>query len=169
MCREIIAITVLAAMLTGCVKGGTAEISETETVTTSVTSDTAIYCDESVFSDTEKTADETSEAEETQNPTVISADEIYSVYPRRIIYPEKTETNIIAEKAEINEELKKDGCTVFEFTAVYPVFSGGDAAKDIYPYLNEAGKSLFEGYSSAKSEPVNIIEKNGKKYFDTKS
>ena len=356
MCRKIIAIAVLAAMLTGCVKGGTAEISETETVTTSVTSDTAIYCDESVFSDTEKTADETSEAEETQSPTVISADEIYSVYPRRIIYPEKTETNIIAEKAEINEELKKDGCTVFEFTAVYPVFSGGDAAvmqkindgvkayidsvyeeingrveefdlekdgdmiippwhfsmticalgkwrdgvdldydingnilsvdfytedhpplaahgavipaslvfdlrtgeqinfneifedkkavineinmaayqyfenrwlrggvegyesgfeefsgiseyydfdleitvrngclsyctvpyefggsfadgmklmevaaEDIYPYLNEAGKSLFEGYSSAKSEPVNIIEKNGKKYFDTKS
>lgn len=40
------------------------------------------------------------------------------------------------------------------------------AAEDIYPYLNEKGRSLFEGYASAKSEPVNMIEEKGEKYFD---
>lgn len=43
------------------------------------------------------------------------------------------------------------------------------AVEDIYPYLNDAGRSLFEGFASAKSEPVNIIEKNGEKYFDIRN
>ena len=40
-------------------------------------------------------------------------------------------------------------------------------AEDFIPYLNEKGKSLFEGYVSATSVPANVIEYRGRKYFDT--
>ena len=36
-------------------------------------------------------------------------------------------------------------------------------------YLNENGRSLFEGYVSAESEPLNIIEYRGGKHFSTES
>lgn len=39
-------------------------------------------------------------------------------------------------------------------------------AKEIVPYLNEKGKSLFEGYVSADSEPPKVIEYKGKRWFD---
>ena len=67
----------------------------------------------------------------------------------------------------------KDGCLSY---CTSPYEFGGSfadgmqfmdvAMEDIYPYLNEAGKSLFEGYTSAKSEPANIVEEYGEKYFD---
>lgn len=148
MYRKIIAITVLAAMLAGCAKGGAegstvtsaevtaAEISKTETVTTTVTSDTVIYCNESVFEENGAAA------EKMKSPTVVPADEVYSVYPKRIQYPEKTETNITAEKAEINEEFKKDGQVVFEFSAVYPVFVGGDGA--VIRKINDGVKAYID-------------------------
>lgn len=40
---------------------------------------------------------------------------------------------------------------------------------NVAPYLTEEGRKLFEGFASAKSEPVNIIEKNGEKYFDIRN
>lgn len=75
---------------------------------------------------------------------VTPANELYNVYPKRIIYPEKTATEITAEKAEIKEKFQKDGYTVDEFRAVYPVFSGGDKAvmqkinDSIRAYIDEA-------------------------------
>lgn len=72
----------------------------------------------------------------------VPADEVYNVYPKRILYPEKTETNITAEKAEINEEFKKDGQVVFEFSAVYPVFGGGDGA--VIQKINDGVKAYID-------------------------
>ena len=40
---------------------------------------------------------------------------------------------------------------------------------DILPYLNEDGKALFEGFQSAESEPVKVIEFRGERYFSTNS
>lgn len=40
-------------------------------------------------------------------------------------------------------------------------------AKDIFPYLNDYGKGLFDGFMAAESMPARIIEYEGEKYFDT--
>lgn len=40
---------------------------------------------------------------------------------------------------------------------------------DVLQYFTEEGRKLFEGFASAKSEPVNIIEENGEKYFDIRN
>ncbi|MDE6710115.1 MAG: DUF4163 domain-containing protein [Oscillospiraceae bacterium] len=80
---------------------------------------------------------------------VTPANELYNVYPKRITYPEKTKTNITAEKAEIKEEFKKDGYTVDEFRAVYPVFSGGDKA--VMQKINDSVKAYIdEVYEKSK-------------------
>ena len=110
-----------------------AEAESTSAVTTSVTSETAIFCDEEIFEET---------SDEVKDDNVISADELYDVYPKRIMYPEKTETNITAEKAEIKEEFKKDGYTIFEFKAVYPVFSGGD--ENVMQKINDGVKAYID-------------------------
>ncbi|MDE6595442.1 MAG: DUF4163 domain-containing protein, partial [Oscillospiraceae bacterium] len=73
---------------------------------------------------------------------VTPANELYNVYPKRITYPEKTATEITAEKAEIKEEFKKDGYTIFEFKAEYPVFSGGDKA--VMRKINDGVKAYID-------------------------
>lgn len=66
-----------------------------------------------------------------------------------------------------------DGCVGFYLSAYqYGSFADGVRRVDIpvnevFPYLNEKGRSLFEGYVSAESVPANVIEYKGKKYFDT--
>ncbi|MDE5860504.1 MAG: hypothetical protein K2H23_09025, partial [Oscillospiraceae bacterium] len=89
---------------------------------------------------------------------------------------EKLSGKLNADNFDSESITVKDGCLSY---CTVPYEFGGSfadgmqfmdvAMEDIYPYLNETGKSLFEGYTSAKSEPVNIIEKNGEKYFDTEN
>ena len=66
-----------------------------------------------------------------------------------------------------------DGCVGF-YLAPYQYGSYADGirrvdipASEVIPYLNDKGKSLFEGYASAVSTPANVIEYKGGKYFDT--
>ena len=80
---------------------------------------------------------------------VTPANELYNVYPKRITYPEKTATEITAEKAEIKEKFQKDGYTVDEFRAVYPVFSGGDKA--VMQKINDSIRAYIdEAYEKSK-------------------
>ena len=66
-----------------------------------------------------------------------------------------------------------DGCVSFYlWRADYGEFAIGVEradipAKEIVPYLNEKGKSLFDGYVSAETEPSKVIEYKGKRWFDT--
>lgn len=65
-----------------------------------------------------------------------------------------------------------DGCVCFYLRrADYGDFAIGIErvdipAKEIVPYLNEKGKSLFEGYISAETTAPNVIEYKGKRWFD---
>lgn len=66
-----------------------------------------------------------------------------------------------------------NGCVGF-YLAAYEYGSFADGirrvdvpANDVLPYLNDKGRSLFEGYLSAESVPANVIEYKGEKYFDT--
>ncbi|MDE5860003.1 MAG: DUF4163 domain-containing protein, partial [Oscillospiraceae bacterium] len=121
-----------------------AEAESSTAVTTSVTSETVIFCDKEVFEETSAEIEA-----KTKGIKVTPADEVYNVYPKRITYPEKTETNITAEKAEIKEEFKKDGYTVDEFRAVYPVFSGGDEA--VMQKINDSIRAYIdEVYEKSK-------------------
>ncbi|MCH5193206.1 MAG: hypothetical protein J1F11_04540 [Oscillospiraceae bacterium] len=66
-----------------------------------------------------------------------------------------------------------DGCVGF-YLAAYEYGSFADGIRrvdipvnEIFPCLNEKGRSLFEGYVSAGSVPANVIEYKGGRYFDT--
>lgn len=66
-----------------------------------------------------------------------------------------------------------DGCVGF-YLSPYQYGSYADGirrvdipASEIIPYLNDKGKSLFDGYVSAESIPANVIEYKDGKYFDT--
>lgn len=65
-----------------------------------------------------------------------------------------------------------DGCIGF-FLAPYENGSFADGvrfwrlpASEFIPYMNEKGKSLFEGYASAETTAPNVIEYKGKRWFD---
>lgn len=65
-----------------------------------------------------------------------------------------------------------DGCIGF-LLAPYESGSFADGvrfwhlpASEFIPYMNDKGKSLFEGYVSADSEPAKVIEYKGKRWFD---
>ena len=66
-----------------------------------------------------------------------------------------------------------DGCVSFYlWRADYGDFAIGIEradipVKEIVPYLNEKGKLLFDGYTSAETEPSKVIEYKGKRWFDT--
>lgn len=127
--KKFIAIAVLAAMLAGCSQNDTAE-EITSTASAEITESTTTMSEATTtVSVASETTEKVTESEETESPKVIPADEIYDVYPMRIIYPEKTETNItVVEEKEINEEFKNGEFVVDKFSAVYPVFGGGDEA-----------------------------------------
>ena len=66
----------------------------------------------------------------------------------------------------------KDGCLGY-YLEPYEHGSFADGIRciqvplnEIYPYLNETGRSFFEGCVSAESEPANVIEYRGNKYID---
>ncbi|MCM1328604.1 MAG: hypothetical protein NC253_04110 [Ruminococcus sp.] len=65
-----------------------------------------------------------------------------------------------------------DGCIGF-FFAPYENGSFADGvrfwrlpASEFIPYMNEAGKSLFEGYVSAETRAPNVVEYKGRRWFD---
>ena len=65
-----------------------------------------------------------------------------------------------------------DGCIGF-LLAPYESGSFADGvrfwhlpASEFVPYMNEKGKSLFEGYISAETTAPNVIEYKGKRWFD---
>lgn len=70
----------------------------------------------------------------------------------------------------------RDGC-IGVYYAYYDFGFGGNSDDESYfagipmseaeQYLTDEGKELFEAYSSARTEPVNVIEYKGKRYFDT--
>lgn len=148
--KKFIAIAVLAAMLAGCSQNDMAEeitaaasAEITESMTTASDATTTV----SVTSETVKKA---AEAEESQSPAVVPADEVYDVYPMRIIYPEKVGTNITAETEDINEGFEKGGKTVVAFSAEYPVFSGRDEA--VMKKINDSIKEYIDGIYSEEKE-----------------
>ena len=66
----------------------------------------------------------------------------------------------------------KDGCLGY-YLEPYEYGSFADGIRciqvplnEISPYLNETGRSFFEGCTSAESEPANVIEYRGSKYID---
>lgn len=70
----------------------------------------------------------------------------------------------------------RDGC-IGVYYAYYDFGFGGNRDDESYfagipmseaeQYLTDEGKEIFEAYSSAKTEPVNVIEYKGKRYFDS--
>lgn len=66
-----------------------------------------------------------------------------------------------------------NGCAAF-YLAPYEYGSYADGvrrvdvpASEVIPFLNEKGRSLFEGYVSGSIVPANVISYNDEKYFDT--
>lgn len=70
----------------------------------------------------------------------------------------------------------RDGC-IGVYYAYYDFGFGGNSDDESYfagipmseaeRHLTDEGKELFEAYSSARTEPVNVIEYKGKRYFDS--
>ncbi|MDE6710114.1 MAG: DUF4163 domain-containing protein, partial [Oscillospiraceae bacterium] len=166
MSRKIIAaVLALSALTLGGCSQSPAEATEQVSVTEADLSEiTAASVSESVTEEsTTKAVEETSSKtaeEEVFEIKVTSADEVYEVYPKRIIYPEKSETNITAKKAEIIESFEKDGAAVNVFSAVYPVFSGGDeaAVRKINEYIKNY---VDEIYNELKQEAENYVFEDG--------
>ena len=135
MSRKIIAaVLALSALTLGGCSRDPVEANEQVSVTEASISEIApavvseSITEESAAKEVEKAPAETEAEKEVYEIKVTPADEVYEVYPKRIIYPEKTETEITAEKAAITEGFEKNGKTIVAFSAVYPVFSGGDEA-----------------------------------------
>lgn len=155
------AIALSAVLLTGCTNNSeenfaaetfsetdTILVTEISSVTTSVTSETVIFCEESDFEEMSAKVTET-EMVTDKGIKITPANELYSVYPKRIIYPEQQPTNITAERAEIKEQFEKDGYAVDEFSAVFPVFSGGDEA--VMKKINDGIRAYIdEAYEKSK-------------------
>lgn len=152
MKRKIIAFAAAAVLLTGCTAGKSAESTETSAeVAAAVTESTTEVLE--VAATTVSAASETTtaaETEEIESPTVVPADEVYDVYPKRIIYTEKRSTDITAENVSINEGFEKSGKTVVAFSAEYPVFSGGDEA--VIKKINDGIKAYIDGIYNEEKE-----------------
>lgn len=69
----------------------------------------------------------------------------------------------------------RDGCLGVYYTLYDFGFGGGDEESffagipfsEAEKFLTDEGGGIFTAYSSAKTEPVNVIEYKGKRYFDT--
>lgn len=96
----------------------------------------------------------TSDTAEKEEIKVTPADEVYDVYPMKIIYPEKTDTDITAEKAEINKDFKNGEFIVYKFSAAYPVFSGGDEAvmRKINGYIKKYVDEIYSDLEKATAK-----------------
>ncbi|MDE6710145.1 MAG: hypothetical protein K2J76_06630, partial [Oscillospiraceae bacterium] len=46
-------------------------------------------------------------------------------------------------------------------------FFAGIPFSEAEKFLTDEGREIFASYSSAKTEPVNVIEYKGKRYFET--
>lgn len=69
----------------------------------------------------------------------------------------------------------RDGCLGVYYTLYDFGFGGGDEESyfagipfsEAEKFLTDEGREIFASYSSAKTEPVNVIEYKGKRYFET--
>lgn len=93
-----------------------------------------------------------------------SADEMQDIFSFRL-----REDDVLFKDDRI---IAMDGCIGF---ILEPSESGSYAdgvrfwrfpASEFIPYMNDKGKELFEGYVSAETEPPNVVEYKGKRYFD---
>ncbi len=172
------AIALSAVLLTGCnnnseenfsaemfSEADTILVTEISSVTTSVTSETVIFCEESDFEETSAEVTET-EIFTDKGIKITPANELYSVYPKRIIYPEQQPTNIKAETTVITEDFEKDGKTVVAFSAEYPVFSGGDEA--VMKKINDGIRTYIDNIYAEEKESAEGYElpevKDGEMY-----
>lgn len=150
--KIIAAVLVLSALTLGGCSQDIAEAAGQVPVTEADLSEiTSAYVSESAAKEGTSAEKEAETAEkDVFEIKVTPADEVYEVYPKRIIYPEKTETNITAEKAEITEGFEKGGRTIVAFSAEYPVFSGGDEA--VMKKINDSVKAYIDGIYSEEKE-----------------
>lgn len=121
MKKVFIPVIAAAVMLAGCEKNPaeiTEQVSETEitvaSVSESITEESTVKAETSTETEAEK---------EVFEIKVTPADEVYDVYPVKLIYPEKQSSGITAKKAEAEDSVTKDGYTMSECSAYYPVFS----------------------------------------------
>lgn len=85
------------------------------------------------------------------------------------------ENYLIANNSVYERIAVRDGCIGFYFTledtgigrSDTETYFAGVPLEEAIPYLNDEGKALLDGYRSAESEPANIVEYKGEKYFDT--
>ncbi|MCM1328603.1 MAG: DUF4163 domain-containing protein [Ruminococcus sp.] len=159
MRKNIFIAVLLSFLLTGCEKNS-AEISLTETGAETVTSTKTVAS--TVTETSTETAEKVTETEtvteiaEEEKVKITPADEVYDVYPSRIIYPEKAVTNITAETVQISENFEKGGKTIVSFSAAYPVFSGGDEA--VMKKINDSIKAYIDGiYNAGKEETERYV------------
>ncbi|MDE6133204.1 MAG: hypothetical protein K2G04_07520, partial [Oscillospiraceae bacterium] len=69
----------------------------------------------------------------------------------------------------------REGCigvyyTYYDFGfggSVDESYFAGVPFSEVENFLTDEGKEIFEAYSSARTEPVNVIEYKGKRYFET--
>lgn len=83
------------------------------------------------------------------------ADEVYDVYPVKLIYPEKQSYGITAEEAEAEDSVTKDGYTMSECSAYYPVFSTDNSV---------FGEAAVQKINDSITEYINGIIKEERKF-----
>ena len=140
-------LAILTAMtLAAC---GNEAVSETEqvTATSEVTTTAETTAEVTTSTETETTAAETTMAAEIKNEmsVIYSAAEKYEYYPLEVIYPEKQETDITAEKTETAEELcNADGYCIVNFGTKYPVFGSESVDSDVLDKINSQIKAYID-------------------------
>lgn len=170
MKKVFIPIIAAAVILAGCEKDPaeeTEQLSETE-ITAALVSETTTAA--STAKAVEEASAETEAEkieEEIEEIKVTPANEVYDVYPVKLIYPEKQSSGITAKKAEAEDSVTKDGYTMSECSACYPVFSTdnsvfGEAAvkkindniKDFINGIIEEERKSGEEHNSPKGNEV---------------
>lgn len=152
-----IAAAIAAVLLAGC-GGKTADVSSEFSETASETS-ASVFETSVAVTTTAETSAKVTEAEitaEEEKVKIIPANEVYDVYPKRIIYPEQQPANITAETAVITENFEKGGKTVVDFSAEYPVFSGGDEA--VMKKINDGIKAYIDNIYAEEKESAERYE-----------
>ncbi len=125
--RAAFLVILTVILLTSCGNGGN-EVTE-ESAASETTSATTVTTAETTAATTVTTEAESvseTEAEETapkaELPVVIPSDQVYEIYPVRLIYPEKKELPM--ETVSFTDQMRaEDGTVIYDFSAEYPVFT----------------------------------------------
>lgn len=159
MKKFFVLLIMVSVLIFGGCSENSADVAEqvyadvSETVSQSVAAESTTKAVEETSAET-KTETEKKETE-VYEIKVTPADEVYDVYPVKLIYPEKQSSGITAEETKAEDSVIKDGYTMSECSAYYPVFSTDNSV---------FGEAAVQKINDNITEYINGIIKEERKF-----